>query len=112
VVDVDTGGVDLCHIREYRKVDVCCVRLRLDLAARDAVSLYARQYVGQSYDVKGFLWLALSVLLGDRLRVPDTGKPGCTSLVVRALERGGLRFDRPAPEMMPADLAKKFGVLP
>jgi hypothetical protein len=31
---------------------------------------------------------------------------------VRALERAGMAFDRPPPEMMPADLAKKFGVLP
>jgi hypothetical protein len=34
------------------------------------------------------------------------------SLIVRALERTGLTFDRAAPDMMPADLAKKFGVLP
>lgn len=112
VIHVDSYGAVICHIEEYRRIDFCCVRLRLNLAARDDVSSYARRCVGQPYDLSGFFRLALSVLLGDRLRVPDNGRPGCTSLIVRALERAGLTFDRPAQEMMPADLARRFGVLP
>jgi hypothetical protein len=112
VIHVDSYGAVICHIEEYRRTDFCCVRLRLSLAARDDMSDYARRCAGQPYDLAGFFRLALSVLLGDRLRVPDSGRPGCTSLIVHALERAGLTFERRASELMPADLAKRFGVLP
>jgi hypothetical protein len=32
--------------------------------------------------------------------------------VAQALQRAGITFDRAPPDLMPADLAKKFGVLP
>jgi hypothetical protein len=48
----------------------------------------------------------------DVFRVPDTGRPGCVSLIARALQRAGIVFERPPAELMPADLAKTFGVLP
>lgn len=112
LLEVHVDGVSLCSIERYRGSDFCYVRLDLPEAAREAAAQYAQACLGRSYDVGGFLLLALSVVLCDRLRVPDTGKPGCTSVVVRALERAGFTFERAAPEMMPADLAKKFGVLP
>jgi hypothetical protein len=112
LLEVHARGVGLCRIEKFRANDFCYVRLALGDAARQAAARYAYGCLGQRYDIGGFLWLALSVVLGDRLRVPDTGRPGCISLIVRALERAGLCFERPAPEMTPADLAKKFGVLP
>jgi hypothetical protein len=111
LLEVHARGVALCGIEKYRDCDFCYVRLDLSEAARHEATSYARGYVGQRYDLWGFVLLGLSVTFGDLFRVPDTGKPGCVSLIVRALERAGLTFERSPPDMMPADLAKQFGVL-
>jgi hypothetical protein len=112
LLEVHARGVGVCGIEKFRNNDFCYVRLRLSEPARYQAVRYAYDFIGQRYDLVGFLLLGLSVTMGHRLRVPDTGKPGCVSLIVRALERAGMAFDRPPPEMMPADLAKKFSVLP
>jgi uncharacterized protein YycO len=112
LLEVHARGVALCGVEKYRDCDFCYVRLNLSEAARQEAARYASAFLGQRYDLWGFVLLGVSVTLGDLFRVPDTGKPGCVSLIVRALERAGLKFDRAPPEMMPADLAKQFGVLP
>jgi hypothetical protein len=112
LLEVHARGVGLCRIEKYRADDFCYVRLALGAAARREAARYARTGLGQRYDIVGFLLLGLSVTLGDLFRVPDTGRPGCVSHIVRALARAGLTFERAPPDMMPADLAKRFGVLP
>jgi hypothetical protein len=112
LLEVYARGVTLCGIEKYRKTDFCYVRLDLSEEARREAARYAYGCLGQRYDIKGFLRLALSVALGDRLHVPDTGRPGCVSLIARALERAGVTFERAPHQMTPADLAKRFGVLP
>jgi hypothetical protein len=112
LLEVHARGVGLCTIEKYRATDFCYLRLDLSEAARREAAHYARGFLGQRYDLAGFVLLGLSVTLGDLFRVPDTGRPGCVSLIVRALTRAGITFDRAAPDMMPADLAKRFGVLP
>lgn len=111
LLEVHARGVALCGIEKYRNCDFCYVRLPLSDPARRQAANYARRHIGQRYDLMGFVLLGVSVTFGDLLRVPDTGRPGCVSLIARALENAGVVFDRPAPELMPADLAKKFGVL-
>ncbi len=110
LLEVHARGVALCGIEKYRDTDFCHVRLSLSEAARREAAAYASGFLGQRYDLWGFVLLGFSVTFGDLFRVPDTGKPGCVSLIVRALERAGLSFERAAPDMMPADLAKQFGV--
>lgn len=112
LLEVHARGVGLCWIEKYRAVDFCYVRLGLSEAARHEAARYAYGCLGQRYDLAGFVLLGLSVTFGDLFRVPDTGKPGCVSLIARALGRAGIVFERAAPELMPADLAKRFGVLP
>jgi hypothetical protein len=112
LLEVHARGVGLCGIEKYRATDFCYVRLGLSEAAGHDATQYARAHLGQRYDLLGFVLLGLSVTFGDLFRVPDTGKPGCVSLIARALGRAGITFERAAPELMPADLAKRFGVLP
>jgi uncharacterized protein YycO len=112
LLEVHARGVGLCSIEKYRAVDFCYVQLALSEAARHEAARYAHRCIGQRYDLRGFLLLALYVALGDRFRVPDSGRPGCVSLIARAFEHVGIAFDRAPPDMMPADLAKRFGVLP
>jgi hypothetical protein len=112
VLEVHARGVGLCTIEKYRNTDFCYVRLDLDEARRVEAARYAYACLGQRYDVAGFMLLGISVLSGGRLRVRDNGRPGCVSLIARALGRAGIAFDCAPPELMPADLAKHFGVLP
>jgi hypothetical protein len=112
LLEVHARGVGLCGIEKYRAVDFCRVRPDLDEAARRDMATYARGCLGQRYDLAGFLLLGVSVTLGDLFRVPDTGRPGCVSLIARAFQRAGIDFDRAPPDLMPADLAKRFGALP
>jgi hypothetical protein len=55
--------------------------------------------------------LGLAVLFGGRFQVRDRGQQGCGVLIARALQRAGMSFERAPADMMPADLAKRFGVM-
>lgn len=112
LVEVHARGVGLCTIEKFRDQEFHYVRLDLDDHARLRAVRFAYSCIGQRYGVSGFLLLGLAVVLGDCFRVPDRGQQGCIALIARALQRAGVTFDRAPLDMMPADLAKRFGVLP
>lgn len=111
LVEVNVRGVVLSHIRNYREHDYHYVWLDLPDAGRSAAVQFARSCLKQKYSLRNFLLLAASIALGDRLPMPNSGH-GCVSLVARALQEAGIRFDRKPTDMTPADLAKRFGVTP
>lgn len=111
MVEVNSRGVVVSHIRQYRECDYHYVWLDLPDAGRKAAVQYARSCLKQKYSLRNFLLLAASIPLGDRIPIPDGGH-GCVSLVARALQEAGIRFDRKPTAMTPADLAKRFGVTP
>jgi hypothetical protein len=111
VVEVNTRGVMVSHIRNYRDRDYHYVALDLPAAGRSAAARYALSCVKQKYSVRNFLLLAATIALGDRVRMPDSGH-GCVSLVARALQQAGIGFDRKPTDMVPADLAKQLDVIP
>ena len=111
MVEVNPRGVVTSHIRLYRDRDYHYVWLDLPDAGRSAAVQFARSCLGQKYSVRNFLLLTISAALGDRIRMPDSGHQ-CASLVVGALQRAGIPFDRKPNDMTPADLAKRFGVTP
>jgi uncharacterized protein YycO len=112
LVEVRAGGVGICGIEKFRDQEFHYVRLELADHGRWEAVRYAVSCVGKSYSVSGFILLGLSVVFGDWLRVPDKGQQGCVALIARALQRAGIAFDRAPPDMMPADLAKQFNVMP
>jgi hypothetical protein len=111
MVEVGARGVVVSHIRQYRDRDYHYVCLDLPDAGRKAAVQLARSCLRQKYSLRNFLLLAATIALGDRVRMPDSGH-GCVSLVARALQEAGIRFDRKPTDMTPADLAKRFGVTP
>jgi uncharacterized protein YycO len=111
MVEVNPRGVVTSHIRLYRDRDYHYVCLDLPDAGRAAAVQFARSCVGQKYSVRNFLLLTANGVLGERIRMPDSGHQ-CASLVVGALQKAGLRFERKPNDMTPADLAKHFGVTP
>jgi hypothetical protein len=110
LVEVNSRGVVVSHIGQYRECDYHYVWLDLPEAGRRAAVQFARSCLKQKYSLRNFLLLAASIALGDRLRIPDSGQ-GCVSLIARALQQAGVRFERKPTEMTPADLAKRFGVM-
>jgi len=111
LVEVNSRGVVVSHIGQYRECDYHYVRLELPEAGRKAAVDFARSCLKQKYSLRNFLLLAASIPLGDRLPIPDSCH-GCVSLIARALQEAGIRFERKPTEMTPADLAMRFGVTP
>jgi hypothetical protein len=112
LIEVLHSGVALSSIEKYRDQDFHYVHLDLSAADRTRASRYAYSCLRQKYGRLSFVLFALAVLLGDRFEVPDRGQQGCVALIVRALQRAGMTFARQPTDMTPADLAKKFGVVP
>jgi hypothetical protein len=111
LVEVNPRGVVLSHVEQYCDRDYHYVWLDLPHAGRRAAVQLARSCLRQKYSLRNFLLLAATIGLGVRVRMPDSGH-GCVSLIVRALQQAGIRFDRKPTDMTPADLAKRFGVTP
>jgi hypothetical protein len=112
LIEVVHRGAILSHIEKYRGHDYHYVHCDLPEDERFKAVRFAYSCLKQKYGLLAFLGLGLAVLLGDRLQVPDRGQQGCVALIVRALQHAGLTFARRPTDMMPADLAKQFNVLP
>jgi hypothetical protein len=110
LVEVLHKGVMLSRLEKYRDQDYRYIRLDLSDSDRKKAASYACGCLRQKYGVASFLLFAASLLAGDRWRFRDRGQQGCVALIVRALQRAGMTFERQAADMMPADLAKHFGV--
>jgi hypothetical protein len=112
LVEAGPRGVVFNRLEAYRHCDYHYVHLDLSDEQRLKVMQYAYSCVSQKYGRLGFCLFAIALLLGDRFRVRDHGQQACGALIVRALERAGLTFERTPADTMPADLAKRFGVRP
>jgi hypothetical protein len=113
LVEVRHTGVALSRIEKYRDQEYHYVHLDLPESDRAKARRFAYACLGQKYDRWSFALLAIARLLGGRFEVPDRGgRQGCISLIVRALQRAGVTFERGPTDMSVADLAKRFGVRP
>lgn len=112
LVEVLHTGVMLSRLEKYREQEYHYVHLDLSEPDRSNAAYYACACLRQRYGVLSFLLFAFSLIAGDRSRIADRGQQGCVALIVRALQRAGMRFERGPADMMPADLAKRFDVRP
>jgi hypothetical protein len=112
LIEVVSAGVVARKIEKYRDHEYHYVYLELSESDRSKAVAFAYSCLRRKYGVSSFLLLAASVLLGDRFKVPDRGQHGCVALIVRALLRAGMTFEQSPSDMMPADLAKRLGVVP
>jgi hypothetical protein len=112
LIDVGQAGVVIRNIEKYRDQEYHYICLDLSDSDRRKAVAFAYSCLRQKYGLSSFLLLALAVLLGDRFKVPDRGQQGCVALIVRALQRAGVPFEQAPSDMTPADLAKRFGVMP
>ena len=112
LIEVIPAGVIMRKIEKYRNHEYHYVYLELSGSDRSKAVAFAYSCLRQKYGVSSFLLLAASVLVGDRFKVPDRGQHGCVALIARALQRAGMTFEQRPNDMMPADLAKRLGVVP
>jgi hypothetical protein len=112
LIEVIPAGVVMRKIELYRDHEYHYVHLELSASDRSRAVAFACSCLRKKYGLSSFLLLAASVLLRDRFKVPDRGQHGCVALIVRALQRAGMTFEQRPNDMMPADLAKRLGVVP
>lgn len=112
LVESNHRGVIVQSIRKYRNHEYHYVRLDLSDAQRREIVHFANSCLRQRYGVPSSVLLGIAVLFGDRFRIPDRGQQGCGTLIARALQRAGVKFDRAPANVLPADFAKHFDIKP
>ncbi|TMC85046.1 MAG: hypothetical protein E6J06_04890 [Chloroflexi bacterium] len=114
LVEAESMGVRRSPISRYRDDEYHLVRLgaELDPDGRSRTVAYAERQVGQAFGYLDMLGAGLHLLFGWPLRWVRRNHEICSSLVVKALQAGGLLRDLDPALTLPADLAKKFDVRP
>jgi uncharacterized protein YycO len=112
VIEAEILGVVRSPISRYRKDEYQVVRLesQLDPRQRQRVVDYAIGRIGVAFGYLDMLGTSLYLLTGRPLRLVRKNHEICSSLVVRALQQGGLLLEMDPALTLPADLAKRFGV--
>lgn len=112
VIEAEIRGIVRSPISKYRDDEFHLVRLgdELDRAARERVVGYARSQIGQAFGYLDMAAVAVYLLAGRPVHWVRGHHEICSSLVVRALQAGGLVKELDPALTLPADLAKRFDV--
>jgi uncharacterized protein YycO len=114
IVEAEASGVKRDQLSRYKDTEYHLVRLRDTAGARDrrqAVA-YAERLVGQAFGFGEMVAVSFNILSGRRLSFTRKSHLICSALVARALERTDAIFELDPAGMLPADLAKHYGVKP
>ena len=114
LVEAESLGVEKAPISKYRATEYHLVRLGPEFGAegrKHAVD-YASSQVGVAFGYLALAGASIYLLTGLPVRLARRNHQVCSELVVRALQAGGLLTDADPALMLPADLAKRFGVRP
>jgi uncharacterized protein YycO len=112
VIEAETRGVERSPIAKYENDEYRLVRLDIDDEARERIVAYANGRIGQAFGYLDLAGSAVYLLTGLPLRLVRKQHEICSSLVVRALQQGGLLTELDPAITLPADLAKRFDVRP
>jgi uncharacterized protein YycO len=107
-----TLGVRRSSISKYRENEYLVVRLGTEFSpeCRAAAVAYAAGQVGQAFGFLDMVGASLHLLLGWPLRWVRRNHEICSSLVVKALQKGDKLCEFDPAMTLPADLAKAFDV--
>lgn len=114
IIEAQSQGIVRRSVDEYEGTDVHVVHPPLTPAQRDAVVAYA-EHMANAHDAYGVLQIGaivLQIVTHGRLVVKLDGTLICSEFVARALEHGGIVFDRDPGLISPAYLAQVFEVTP
>lgn len=105
-------GVVRQNVSKYAPREYTVVRIKAAPDDRDEAVGFARACLGEPYGVLTIVSIALSLLTGTRFSFGFDGQMICSGLVARALERTRAIFTKEPSHIMPADLARAYGVVP
>jgi len=114
IVEAEASGVRRDHLSRYQEREYHLVRLgdTADERDRRQAVAYAEHLVGQAFGFGEMLAVAFNILSGRRISFTRKSHLICSALVARAPERTDAIFDPDPDGMLPADLAKHYGVKP
>lgn len=114
LVEAQSQGIVCRHVDEYAGTDYHVIPPPLTAAQRNKVCAYAH-HMADAHDRYGYVQIAaivLQILTRGRLVLKLDGTLICSEFVSRALEHGGIIFDRDPALISPAYLAQVFDVTP
>jgi hypothetical protein len=112
LVEAESSGVTRSPISRYTEDTFHLVRLGSELSAegRKGAVDYTNAQVGQGFGYLAAFGAMIFLLTGLPLRLMRRNHQICSGLVVRALQKGGRLKGADPDLMLPADLAKIYGV--
>ncbi|GAC1638310.1 MAG: hypothetical protein PVS3B2_02880 [Candidatus Dormibacteraceae bacterium] len=114
LVEAETMGVRVSPISRYRDDEYHLVRLGSEFTpdARARAVAFAKGQVGQGFGYLDMVGATIYLLTGRPMKLVRRNHEICSSLVVRALQAGGLVPQLDPALTLPGDLAKLFDVRP
>ncbi|MDQ6918717.1 MAG: hypothetical protein M3Z98_05085 [Candidatus Dormibacteraeota bacterium] len=112
LVEAETKGVVRSPLSKYEPAEYHLVDIG-DTAGecdRRQVAAFAESLVGQPFGFLDMLSVGLSLFTGAKINVSYESHLMCSALVARALERTDAIFRDEPSHMLPADLARFYGV--
>jgi uncharacterized protein YycO len=112
LVEAETKGVVRSPLSKYELEEYHLVHLGRTADERDRkqVVAFAESLVGQPFGYLDLFSVGLSLLTGAKVNVSYESHLMCSALVARALERTDAIFPDEPAYMLPADLARYYGV--
>lgn len=105
-------GVCSTNISNYKYNEYHLVRIVATDDDRVQMINFAKTIIGMPYGFLTILSIALKLITGGKVNLSFENDFICSGLVAQALERGSAIFNRTTSHIMPADLAKYYGVTP
>jgi len=105
-------GVRESTLADYDATQYTIVRIEASDEDRAEMVAFARHWIASKYDWATIASISISLLTGARFSFGFAGQLICSGLVARALERTTVIFEQEPSHVMPAELAKMFGVGP
>jgi uncharacterized protein YycO len=112
LVEAEARGVVRSPLSKYEFVEYHLVHLGSSADDRDRkqVADFAESLVGQPFGFLDMFSVGLSLFTGAKLNISYASHLMCSALVARALERTSAIFNDEPAHMLPADLARYYGV--
>jgi uncharacterized protein YycO len=112
LVEAESRGVIRSPLSKYDLTEYHLVHLGSSADERDRkqVAAYAEALVGQPFGYLDMLSVGLSLFTGAKVNISYASHLMCSALVARALERTSAIFPDEPAHMLPADLARYYGV--
>lgn len=105
-------GVKREKLSKYAPREYTIVHIRASQEDRDEAVRFAESCVNEPYGTLTIVSITFSLLTGTKFSFGFDGQQICSGLVARALERTTAIFKSEPSHIMPAELAKTYGVTP